>query len=60
MMRSAREAHGEAREQLRSDLAEFIAAADQLDLLEPGTPGARARSDARSEDVRTKRSASRK
>jgi hypothetical protein len=52
-MRAAKEAHGEARQQLREPLAELLVLMQQLDLLDVDAPGARARSV--SEDVRTKR-----
>jgi hypothetical protein len=54
MMRAARQAHGEARQQLKGDVAEFLGTLQQLDLLEdaPAAPGAPARS--ASEDGRTR------
>jgi hypothetical protein len=52
-MRAARDAHGDAREQLREPLADFLAVMQQHDLLDaPGALGAPARS--ASEDGRTK------
>jgi hypothetical protein len=54
MMRAAKEAHGDARQQLQQPLADFMAAIEQLDLLDASeAPGAPVPSE--SEGGRTKR-----